>query len=69
MQEDIKQRGRKKKYMDISLLADADRINEAEAAPFFLTCSICGSTKNIAAFKEKHICIKCINYIKGRNHS
>ncbi|MDO4482672.1 MAG: hypothetical protein Q4C14_08155 [Bacillota bacterium] len=69
MEKEIKNRGRKKKYIDISLLEDADHVSEAEAAPLFLSCSICGSTKDIAAFRNKHICMKCLNYIKGRKRS
>lgn len=69
MQKETKRRGRKKKYIDLSLLEDADHVCETEAASLFLSCSICGSTKNIAAFREKHICMKCLNYIKDRNRS
>ena len=66
MQEDFKRRGRKKKTLDLSLLADADHIMETPEKPFFITCALCGSRKNIAVFKNKHICINCINFVKDR---
>ena len=67
MKEAKKPRGRKKKKLDLSLLIDADQIREPEANPFFITCSICGSTRNVTMFKNKHICEKCLTFIKDRN--
>lgn len=67
MQENIKQKSQKNNRIDFSLFEAADKVEETKAAPYFLTCSICGATNNIAAFKSKYICKRCINYIKGRN--
>ena len=62
-----KRKGRRKKYLDLSTLVDADQVREPEPPSFVVTCSICGSSRNVGCFKNKHICTRCIKYIKERN--
>ena len=62
-----KRKGRRKKYLDLSTLVDADQVREPEPPSFVVTCSICGSTRNVGCFKNKHVCTRCIKYIKERS--
>lgn len=66
MLNEPKKRGRKIKTIDIDKLAEAGAVMEDVNEPFFVTCVICGSTRKVTVFKRKHVCIKCIEFIRGR---
>ena len=66
MSNEPKKRGRKIKTIDIDKLAEAGTVMEDVSEPFFITCVICGSTRKVTSFKQKHVCIRCIEFIRGR---
>ncbi len=71
MAETYNKRGRKIKTIDLSMLTEVNGIDNTmikeECEPFFITCTICRGSKDIARFKNGHICVKCIELIRRRN--
>ncbi len=58
-----------KEPLNLNSLSDVTFVDDKTvvlATPFVVTCSICGSTKDVGYFKNANICLKCLSMIKKK---